>query len=92
VKDGIRHQPVDPRDVYGAVGYQPLDHQRNAELVISGAIFQEVPWARGRWISTPTLPPCRRADTGGDLTIEREVGDAPERDIERAVSFIRQCR
>lgn len=21
VKDGVRHQPVDPRDVYGAVGY-----------------------------------------------------------------------
>ncbi|AIQ22634.1 hypothetical protein H70737_07065 [Paenibacillus sp. FSL H7-0737] len=43
VKDGIRHQLLEPRDVYGAVGYQPLDHQRIAELVSSGAIFQEVP-------------------------------------------------
>jgi L-ribulose-5-phosphate 3-epimerase len=28
----------------------------------------------------------------GGLNIEREVGDAPERDIERAVSFICQYR
>ena len=32
VKVGIRHQPVDPRDVDGAVGYQPLDHQRSQIL------------------------------------------------------------
>lgn len=48
VKDGIRYQPVDPRDVYGAIGYQPLDHQRIAELVSSGAIFQEVPLGEGK--------------------------------------------
>jgi L-ribulose-5-phosphate 3-epimerase len=33
--------------VYGAVGYQPLEHQRIAELVNSGAIFQEVPLGEG---------------------------------------------
>lgn len=48
VKDSIRHQPVDPRDVYGAIGYQPLDHQRIAELVSSGVIFQEVPLGEGK--------------------------------------------
>lgn len=35
---------VELRDVYGAVGYHPLDHQRIAGLVSSGAIFREVPF------------------------------------------------
>ncbi len=92
VKDGIRHQPVDPRDVYGAVGYQPLDHQRIAELVSSGTIFQEVPLGEGKVDFDAYFAALQESGYGGDLTIEREVGDAPERDIERAVSFIRQYR
>ncbi|OMD65789.1 hypothetical protein BSK62_11935 [Paenibacillus odorifer] len=43
-KYGSRHQSVELRDVYGAVGYHPLDHQRIAGLVSSGAIFREVPF------------------------------------------------
>lgn len=77
LKDGIRHQLLEPRGVYGAVGYQPLDHQRIAELVSSGAIFQGV----------------QLGERKGRLAGERiRGGDAPERDIERAVSFIRQYR
>lgn len=75
VRDSIRHQLVEPRDVYGAVGCQPLDHQRIAELVSSGAIFQEVPLGERKG----------RLESGYGK-------DAPERDIERAVSFIRQYR
>jgi sugar phosphate isomerase/epimerase len=68
--------------VYGAVGYQPLDHQRIAEFVSSGVIFQEVPLGEGKVDFDAYFAALQESDTG----------NAPERDIERAVSFILQYR
>ncbi|MGF6949989.1 L-ribulose-5-phosphate 3-epimerase [Neobacillus sp. B4I6] len=40
VKDGIRYKPVDPRDVYGALGYGGgVDHELLAKMVTRRGIF-----------------------------------------------------
>ncbi|KGE17069.1 sugar phosphate isomerase/epimerase family protein [Paenibacillus wynnii] len=92
VKDGVRLQTVDPRVIYGAIGYQPLDHQNIAELVSSGAFFRELPLGEGDVDFDAYFAALQEIGYSGYLTVEREVGDQPERDISRAVSFIRKYR
>lgn len=92
VKDGLRLKEVDPRDVYGAVGYAPMDHEKIAEMVASGAFFREVPLGEGAVDFDAYFAALQDIGYTGYLTIEREVGEQPEVDIRKAVQFIKQYR
>lgn len=92
VKDGIRYKEVDPREVYGSLGYEPMDHGKIAEMVRSGEIFKEVPLGEGKVDFDAYFQALIDIGYTGYLTIEREVGDQPEVDIRKAVSFIQRYR
>ena len=81
-KDGICIHKVDAR-----VTYDGFTHEGLAEL---GELFREVPLGEGgvdfaKWIET-----LDAVGYHGFLTIEREVGDTPEKDIGLAVDFLRE--
>jgi L-ribulose-5-phosphate 3-epimerase len=88
-KDGIRLREVDPREIYGSLGYEPLDHEKIAQMAESGEAFREVPLGQGgvRWDAY--LRALREIGYNGYLTIEREVGVNPEADIAAAVQFLK---
>jgi L-ribulose-5-phosphate 3-epimerase len=88
-KDGIRLREVDPREIYGSLGYEPLDHEKMAQMAESGEAFREVPLGQGgvRWDAY--LRALREIGYNGYLTIEREVGVNPEADIAAAVQFLK---
>lgn len=92
VKDGIRRRPVDPRDVYGFLGYDAMSHEKIAEMAASGAAFEEVPLGAGKVDFPAYFAALQEIGYTGYLTIEREVGDNPAEDIAKAVSFIRSFR
>jgi L-ribulose-5-phosphate 3-epimerase len=92
VKDGIRYREVDPREIYGAIGYEPMDHGKIAQMVSSGEIFREVPLGEGKVDFDAYFAALRDIGYTGYLTIEREVGDQPEVDIRNAVQFIQRYR
>jgi L-ribulose-5-phosphate 3-epimerase len=92
VKDGIRYREVDPREIYGAIGYEPMDHGKIAQMVSSGEIFREVPLGEGKVDFDAYFAALRDIGYTGYLTIEREVGDQPETDIRNAVQFIQRYR
>ncbi|REK66231.1 MAG: xylose isomerase [Cohnella sp.] len=91
-KDGIRLREVDPREVYGALGYEPLDHAKIAEEAEQGEAFREVPLGEGAVDWPNYLRALKEIGYTGYLTIEREVGADPEADIAKAVQFLRQFR
>ncbi|MFX3633950.1 MAG: sugar phosphate isomerase/epimerase family protein [Candidatus Pristimantibacillus sp.] len=92
VKDGIRRKVVDPRMVYGALGYEPMDHAKIAEMVSSGQFFRELPLGEGNVDFDRFFTALKEIGYNGYLTIEREVGDQPETDIRKAVQFIKGYR
>lgn len=92
VKDGRRLRPVDPRDVYGFLGYGAMDHAKIAEMASSGAAFEEVPLGEGRVDFPAYFAALQEIGYAGYLTIEREVGANPADDIAKAVSFIKAYR
>lgn len=92
VKDGLRLRPVDPRDVYGFLGYGAMDHAKIAEMASSGAAFEEVPLGEGRVDFAAYFAALQEIGYAGYLTIEREVGANPADDIAKAVSFIKAFR
>lgn len=92
VKDGKRIRPVDPRDVYGFLGYGAMDHEKIAEMAASGAAFEEVPLGEGKVDFPAYFAALQEIGYGGYLTIEREVGSNPEQDIRKAVDFIKSYR
>lgn len=91
-KDGIRLREVDPRQVYGSLGYEPLDHERMAEAVESGDSFREVPLGEGSVDWNGYLQALVDIGYKGYLTIEREVGANPESDIAKAVQFLKKFK
>jgi len=91
-KDGIRLQSADPRIIYGSVGFEPLDHEKIAELVRSGAYFRELPLGEGAVNFDEYFAALQEIGYTGYLTIEREVGNTPEEDIRKSVAFIRKYR
>lgn len=91
-KDGIRLQETDPRNIYGALGYEPLDHERIARMVTDGEFFREVPLGQGAVDWPAYLQALQDIGYEGYLTIEREVGERPEEDIAEAVRFLRQWK
>lgn len=92
VKDGVRYREVDPREVYGALGFEPMDHGKIAEMVTSGKVFKEVPLGQGGVKFDEYFAALQEIGYKGYLTIEREVGDRPEEDIREAVRFIQRYR
>ncbi|WP_218096289.1 sugar phosphate isomerase/epimerase family protein [Paenibacillus solanacearum] len=90
VKDGIRYKEVDPREVYGALGYEPMDHGKIAQMVSSGEVFREVPLGEGKVPFDAYFAALQEIGYTGYLTIEREVGEQPEIDIRAAVQFIKR--
>ncbi|MBW7476053.1 sugar phosphate isomerase/epimerase [Paenibacillus oenotherae] len=92
VKDGRRLRVVDPRQVYGYLGYEGMSHGHIAEMAAEGADFEELPLGEGNVDFDAYFAALHEIGYRGYLTIEREVGDQPERDIARAVAFINNYR
>jgi L-ribulose-5-phosphate 3-epimerase len=88
VKDGIRLREVDPREVYGSLGYEPMSHERIAEEAASGATYRELALGEGHVDFTRYFAALKEIGYTGYLTIEREVGEQPELDIAKAIQFI----
>jgi sugar phosphate isomerase/epimerase len=80
-KDGLNLKPVDPAVLYGAEeappGYKWNDY------------ISEVPLGKGQVPFAAYLAALRKAKYDGYLTIEREVGKNPKKDIEEAVTFLK---
>ncbi|MNI18044.1 L-ribulose-5-phosphate 3-epimerase UlaE [compost metagenome] len=88
VKDGVRLRQVDPKLVYGSLGFEPLDHESVAKQVSEGEYFREVPLGEGEVDFSAYFNALKDIGYTGYLTIEREVGNNPEKDIHKAVQFI----
>jgi L-ribulose-5-phosphate 3-epimerase len=91
-KDGIRLREIDPRFVYGAYGFEGLDHDKIAEMAEKGEAFREVPLGEGGVAWPAYLQALQDIGYKGYLTIEREVGTNPEADILKAVEFLKRFR
>lgn len=89
VKDGVRLRVVDPREVYGALGYEPMSHDRIAEAAASGPSYRELALGEGHVDFARYFQALADIGYNGYLTIEREVGEQPEADIAKAIQFIR---
>ncbi|MED1468491.1 sugar phosphate isomerase/epimerase family protein [Bacillus salipaludis] len=90
VKDGIRLKPVDPRDVYGALGYGGgTDHEKIAQMVASGEYFRELQLGKGAVDFPKYFAALQEIQYNGYLTIEREVQTNPTQDITEAIEFIK---
>lgn len=92
VKDGVRYREVDPRIVYGSLGFTPMAHENIAKQLEEGKIFEELPLGQGKVDFPAYFKALQEIGYEGYLTIEREAGDNPERDIAQAVQFIHSYR
>ena len=77
-KDGVQNYYRDPEIIYGLV---------EAEMLASPS-FEEVPLGEGSVDFPAYLKALDEIGYKGYLTIEREVGDDPEADIRKAVTFL----
>ena len=82
-KDGVQLHPCDPVKVYGAFAEGGVTELETLKL------FEEVPLGEGGVNWDAYLSALREIGYAGYLTIEREVGENPERDIRLAVQFLR---
>ena len=84
-KDGIKlHKPAEGEVIIGE------EAQQHAELAKMGHEYLELPLGKGGVDFDIYLPALAAAGFDGFLTIERECGDAPEKDIAMAVDFLRE--
>ncbi len=79
-KDGVRHYYRSPEEVYGMV---------EAEMLESPS-FTEVPLGDGSVDFNNYIKALDEIGYKGFLTIEREVGETPYNDIEKAVKFLKE--
>ncbi len=80
-KDGIKLSDSDPEIIYGI---------RNIEEVIQqGEVFREMPLGKGHVPFERYLAALDEVGYRGFLTIEREVGEGPAKDIMLAADFLR---
>ncbi len=77
-KDGIKLKECNPEVVYGMI----------EEQIQLGEAFKEVPLGEGSVDFVEYLKALHAIGYNGFLTIEREVGDNPEKDIRTAVEFL----
>ena len=80
-KDGIKLLDVDPEIIYKV---------KEAEEKSQGRAFSEVPLGTGKVDFVNYLKALEDIGYKGFLTIEREVGDTPEKDIAVAADFLRK--
>ncbi len=78
-KDGKQIYFKDPEYIYGL----------KQEVIVTDCSFLEVPLGEGSVDWTKYLAALEDIGYKGFLTIEREVGDDPERDIRKAVEFLK---
>lgn len=79
-KDGIMLRKSNPEVIYGVI----------EEEIQLGEAFKEVPLGEGSVNFVEYLKALRSVGFNGFLTIEREVGDNPEKDIHKAVEFLKE--
>lgn len=91
VKDGVRLREVDPRTVYGMLGFEPMSPEKIEETAASYP-FEELPIGEGQVDFDAYFQALVDIGYTGYLTIEREVGTTPEVDIRKAVDFIKRYR
>lgn len=92
-KDGLKlAAEIDPRVVYGYLGFAGMSHDIIADMASEGALFREVPLGEGSVPFDRYLKALQDIGFNGYLTIEREVGQRPEEDIRKAVEFLRAFR
>lgn len=79
-KDGKQLFYKDPEIVYGMA----------KSVIVTGPSFEEVPLGEGQVAWPEYLAALEDIGFKGFLTIEREVGDDPEKDIRNAVRFLKK--
>jgi sugar phosphate isomerase/epimerase len=82
-KDGLNIHPVEAEVLYGVPGVKMPDG------FCGGEYIREVPLGEGAVPFEEYLRTLVEVGFDGYLTIEREVGDQPRKDIELAVGFLR---
>lgn len=85
-KDGIHYQACDPAEIYRSFAENGFD----ALLERTGKLFEEVPLGEGQVDWDAYLAALRETGYDGFLTIEREVGPDPAKDIALAVEFLKE--
>ena len=83
-KDGIRKKYLGPEKVYAIFAEGGIE-----SLETLPDYFQEVPLGQGQVRWTEYIQALLEVGYDGFLTIEREVGAAPEKDIQQAVQFLK---
>ncbi len=86
-KDGVQNFYVHPDKVYGMPGADKILVE--GEHVTDADSFEEVPLGKGSVPFPQYLAALDDIGFKGFLTIEREVGDNPAKDISDAVNFLR---
>lgn len=81
-KDGIKLCDSDPEIIYGVKDIE--------EVIQAGKFFEEVPLGQGRVPFSEYLKALDDIGYKGFLTIEREVGEDPAKDIAMAAEFLRE--
>jgi len=81
-KDGILLKKEDPEIIYGLVKHDEMGERPE--------YFREVVLGTGDVHFEKYLPALKASGYNGFLTIEREAGDVPEKDIRIAVEFLRK--
>lgn len=85
-KDGRNLAPCDPEKVYSVV----IDETTTPEEAFQSAPFIELPLGEGGVPFPAYLAALEEIGYRGFLTIERECGENPAGDIQKAVSFLRE--
>ncbi len=83
-KDGRNLQPVDAEKLYHSFAAGGIEGFHFGEYI------EELPLGEGGVGFESYLAALRKAGYDGYLTIEREVGDDPRKDIELAVTFLKE--
>ncbi|WP_408011084.1 sugar phosphate isomerase/epimerase family protein [Pseudalkalibacillus sp. A8] len=88
VKDGKKLGFVDPRNVYGKLGYEPMSHAAIAEMVENGTGFRETPLGKGSVPFDKYFQALQDIGYDGYLIVEREAGTNALGNIKQAVQFL----
>jgi sugar phosphate isomerase/epimerase len=84
-KDGVHFCKCDPQKVYDAFaegGFERL-------VAETGTLFAEVPLGQGSVNWKQYLAALKAISFNGFLTVERETGASPDKDIKLAIDFLK---
>lgn len=85
-KDGRNLRPCDPEKVYGVV----IDDSVTPEEAFKNQPFEELPLGAGAVPFPEYLQALEEIGYRGFLTVERECGENPSADIQKAVEFLQE--